>query len=339
MKLNRLLAVIALVILPWQASIVSAADNNIVAVFNGEAITMQQIRDSNATEIFEAEKKLYDLQYAALRSLLIDKIIALDPRAKGLNAEKFLSTYVVSPKPVSDEAVAQFIIERHIPKERVNANLKEQVRQYMTQQQIVTQVDAWLDKQLPKHQVSIQLGKPVEPRFNVDISRAPFRGNPEALVTIVEYSDFQCPYCAKVNPTLYQLTEQYGDKVKIAYKHLPLNELHPKAQKAAEAAVCVAQQGNEPFWAFHNKMFENQGNLELGQLKDYVNELKLDIKLFNECLNNPETAKRVAADAAEAHSVGLVATPAFLINGRLVQGALGLNDFKAVIDEELAAQH
>ena len=114
-----------------------------------------------------------------------------------------------------------------------------------------------------KHKVKINLPKPIEPRFKVDISNAAYRGGKNAKVTIVEYSDFQCHYCADVSATLDQLSNEYGDKIKIVYKHFPLSSMHPIAAKAGEASICAQQQGMDNFWKLHDRMFENQKSLSV----------------------------------------------------------------------------
>ena len=311
------------------------AEEPIAASINGEKIPMNLLNKGNELDIFEAEKTLYNLRMNNLRSLLISKLIKLDPKSKGLDEDAYISQYVAKPIPVNDQMVDTFIRQRQYPANKINTNLKEQVRRFLTSQQISQQVDWWFQAQQAKHQIEIKLSAPVEPRFEVDISKAAYRGNKNAPVTIVEFSDFQCPYCTRVNTTLSQLTDEYGDKVQVVFKHFPLSSIHPEAIKAAEASECAQEQGMNEFWLLHDKMFSQQRSLSVGLIKDMAKELGLESEKFNQCLMSEKYAQRVADDTKEALSLGVKSTPAFFINGRFLNGAQPFEIFKNIIDEEL----
>jgi protein-disulfide isomerase len=159
------------------------------------------------------------------------------------------------------------------------------------------------------------------------------RGNVSAPITIVEYSDFQCPFCKRVQPTLDQLLKDYNGKIKLYYKHFPLNQIHPYAQKAAEASECAADQGK--FWEYHDKLFENQNALDIQSLKKYAAELGLDTNKFNSCLDNGDKASQVNTELQEGISNGVSGTPTFFINGIELVGAQPYDAFKQIIDSEL----
>ncbi len=161
----------------------------------------------------------------------------------------------------------------------------------------------------------------------------PVKGNTNAKVTIVEFSDFQCPACGAMYPVLKQLDAEFSDRVKFVYKDFPLTSIHPFAQKAAEASECADKQGK--FWVFHDKLFENQQNLAISDLKQYAVDLGLDSGQFNQCLDSGEFANEVAKDAADAQSLGATGTPTFFINGFRYSG-MSFEQFKQVIDRELA---
>jgi len=157
----------------------------------------------------------------------------------------------------------------------------------------------------------------------------------DALVTIIEYSDFQCPYCSRVVPTIKKIEENYGGDVKIIFKHFPLS-FHPDAQKAAEASECARDQGK--FWEYHDKLFENQVALKVDDLKKYARELGLDPAVFNSCLDSGEKESLVKSDLAEGQSKGVRGTPSFLINGQLVVGTQPYEKFAEVIDVMLEVE-
>ncbi len=312
----------------------AANSNEIVASINGENITLSSISKGNELEIYEAEKSLYELYPTGLRDLLISKLIKLDPNSSGLSEDEYIAKFIARPSPVSDTQVDSFIVQRKIPQEKVNTNLKEQVRSFLVSQQIAQQVEFWLAVQKDKYNVKVNLVKPSEPRFQINIDNVAYRGGKNAPVTIVEFSDFQCPYCVRANETLLQLNEIYGDKIKVVYKQFPLSSIHPEAQKASEAVLCAQEQGMDKFWLLHDKMFANQRNLAIGPIKDMAKEIGLKDP-FNQCLTSGQFAEKVKQDLNEGLSLGVNSTPAFFINGRFVKGALPLESFQLIIDEEL----
>ncbi len=317
-------------------SVTQAKSDQAAAIINGEVISFDSIESDSKLEVYEAKLKLYQIREAGLKSVLVEKLIALDPRSKGLSDNDFLAQFVIKPPTISDNEIDDFIKRRRIPQNQVSDPLKEQVRQYLMQGEVSKQIDRWVEKESKKHQVVINLVKPEEPRFDIDIKGAPYRGNKDAKVTIVEFSDFQCPFCSKVNDTLYEISQMYGDKIKVVYKHFPLDSIHPVAQSAARATVCAQQQGMDKFWALHNKLFENYRSLSAGRVKDFAKEIGVNTDKFNQCLTDPEVAERVQSDMSQGLALGVESTPAFFINGRFIKGALPLEQFKKVIDEELA---
>jgi len=168
---------------------------------------------------------------------------------------------------------------------------------------------------------------------SVNIAGAQVKGPANAPVTIVEFSDFQCPFCARVVPTLKRIEEEYKDNVRIVWKHLPL-EIHKDAVGAALAAESAAKQGK--FWEFHDVLFANQKKLGPEDVKQHAKELRLDMKRFETDLLNSEDQKRIDADVAEAKALGINGTPGIFVNGRFVEGAQPYEVFAKIIDEELA---
>ncbi len=168
----------------------------------------------------------------------------------------------------------------------------------------------------------------------------PVRGPKDAKVTIVEFSDFQCPYCARAHQTLSdQVMKEYSGKVKLVYKNFPLG-FHPWAEPAAIASACAFEQDPEAFWKLYDYFFANQQQLNPQNIKEKsqaeLKGTKVNLDKWNDCYDNKKTLDKVKADMAEGQSVGVTGTPAFLINGRKISGAQPFQNFKAVIDDELA---
>lgn len=157
-------------------------------------------------------------------------------------------------------------------------------------------------------------------------------GNKNAKVKMVEYSDFQCPFCLRSYPTLKEVVKKYGDQISFEYKHFPLS-FHPMAQKAAEASECAGEQGR--FWAMHDKLFENQEAFSVENFKQWAGDIGLNKKTFAACLDEGRFAAKVQADATEGSSLGVDGTPTTFVNGTPVVGAQPLEAFTAAIDAAL----
>lgn len=168
----------------------------------------------------------------------------------------------------------------------------------------------------------------------IPLEDEPFLGNDSAKVTIVVFSDFQCPFCKKGEDTLMTgVYPQYNGTIRIYFKHFPLTQIHQFAQKAAEASECAADQGK--FWEMHDLLFANNNKLDSDSLKKYAVELGLDSEKFNQCLDSGEKAAVVNADMKLGESLGVRATPTFYINGKKLEGAKPAYSFALLIDEEL----
>jgi len=160
------------------------------------------------------------------------------------------------------------------------------------------------------------------------------RGNPEAKVTIFEYSDYECPFCARFHPTLKQILTDYPEDVNWVYRHFPLDSIHPQARPAAIAAECAGEQGK--FWEFSDALFENQANLSSDLYGQLAGDLGLNTAQFNECVSSGKYADKVESDFQEGISVGVTGTPGSFINGVIIPGALPYESVKAEIDKALA---
>jgi protein-disulfide isomerase len=172
------------------------------------------------------------------------------------------------------------------------------------------------------------------PRYdvNVDADDA-VQGGADAAVTLIEFSDFQCPFCARVMPTLKRVRETYGDRVRIVWKDFPLTAIHPQAFKAAEAGQCAREQGK--FWEYHDRLFGNQQALETEFLKKHAADEGLDAAQFNACMDTAKYGDRVQEQMGIGTRLGVSSTPTVFVNGRLVSGAQPYEVFAAIIDEEL----
>ncbi len=174
----------------------------------------------------------------------------------------------------------------------------------------------------------------------INLNGVPMRGNLNAKVTIVEYSDFQCPFCSRAYNTVEtEVLKQYGDKVRLVYKNFPLTEIHPWAAGAALATACARRQNAEGFWKLYDFLFQNQQAITADNLKEkaqaVVKDAGLDVAAFDTCFDDQTGLDLVTMDETEAQSLGVRSTPTFFVNGRKLEGAVPFENFKAVIDDAL----
>ena len=189
-------------------------------------------------------------------------------------------------------------------------------------------------RQRPKRQRAGggQTGKPdlpLGPRQDVALGDAPVRGSRNAPMMIVEFADYQCPYCQQMHPELKILQQELAGKVAVAFKDFPL-AMHANAEKAAEAARCAGEQGK--YWDFHDMLFHNSDNLEVAQIKQYAHDLKLNQANFEACLDSGKEAAAVQKDQAQGKQLGVRATPSFFFNGRLFTGAMDYFTLRSLVE-------
>lgn len=193
--------------------------------------------------------------------------------------------------------------------------------------------------QVPTQQVQ-PAAQPQQPARldNVSVDDDPAIGPDDAPVTIVEFSDFQCPYCLRFQQDTFDaLMEQYGDKIRFVYRDFPLSSIHPQAEKAAEAGQCAYEQGK--FWEMHDAIYANQQiDISISALKGLAQQIQLDEDQFDQCLDSGKYAQEIAKDTQDGNAYGVTGTPTFFINGVTLVGAQPLSAFQTIIDQELAAQ-
>ena len=212
--------------------------------------------------------------------------------------------------------------------------MREQIRGHLQNQKLTAKREEFLKSLRSQAKVVVNLKPPPVFRVAVSVDGAPFKGPAKAPVTIVEFSDFHCPFCRRVIPTLAQLESQYGEKIKLVFRDFPIESLHPGAIKAHEAARCANEQGK--FWPYHDKLFAGPSSSSPELFKGLAKEVGLDAVAFETCLGSGKYQAAIKQDIEEGNRVGVTGTPAFFINGRLISGAQPLEAFARVIDDELA---
>ena len=162
------------------------------------------------------------------------------------------------------------------------------------------------------------------------------RGNPEAAMTLVEFSDLECPFCRQFHPTILQALQEYGDDVRWVYKHFPLDGLHPQARPAAEASECVwEQKGNDGFWQFVDAMFEEQERLGSAFYREAAEQIEVNLAQFDDCVSTRKYQNKVEQDYQQGIQAGVSGTPGSYVNGVVVGGAVPYSQLKSIIDSQL----
>jgi protein-disulfide isomerase len=214
-------------------------------------------------------------------------------------------------------------------------SLEDQIKNYLNAQRVQARQQEFLKSLRASARIEVFLTPPPIVRSEVATFGAPVRGASDAPVTIVEFSDFHCPFCRKIQQVLDQVRVKYGDKIQIVYRDFPLDNLHPQARAAAEAGQCATEQGK--FWEFHDKVFKNDPDASPATLDRFAKEAGMDVSAFAACRISGKYKTSVQTSNQEGAKLGITGTPTFFINGRILVGAQPLEAFARIIDEELAA--
>jgi protein-disulfide isomerase len=313
-----------------------------LATVNGESITDDQVQKAAAPALERLESKRQQFLVTlerdkkaavedALEEIVNDKLLAAEAKKRNISVSDLVQQEVDNKVAVpNEEAVRKFYDDN---KAVINGSFIEtalQIRNYLMEHAHDNALSALLAK-LKKDYGYKSL---VEPdRMTVQIQGHPSKGPADAPVTIVEFSDFECPFCGGLFPTLKKVEEDYKEKVRIVYRQFPLNNLHPHAQKAAEASLCANEQNK--FWQLHDAMFTDQQNLTVEDLKSKAASLSLNTANFATCLDSGKFAAAIRESLAEGNKVGVDGTPALFINGRYLGGNQPYDEIAKIIEDEL----
>jgi protein-disulfide isomerase len=312
-----------------------------VAKISGKVVTAGELDELVKKDLAQLEQQYQEQRYQVRRNALEAMVRqrAFDERAKakGVSRDELVNQEIVAkiPEPTDEEIRALYDRakaggQQLPPLDQVKGDIARFIKNQKGQGALAEYYE-----QLKKEMgVEILLAPYEPPKVAVDAT-GPSKGPQNAPITIVEFSDFECPYCVRAEETVKQVLEAYPDKIRLVYRDYPL-PMHAKAPKAAEAAHCAGDQGK--YWEMHDKLFANAQKLEVADLKAHAREVGLDGGKFDQCLDSSEKAKVVEAHKKAGEEAGVSGTPAFFINGRPLSGAQPLEAFKTVIDEELKAK-
>ncbi len=308
-----------------------------MAVFDGQAIYESQLPVGEQAQLQRMLQQVYGVRMRALHAVLDKKLIEAEAKKKDVSVDELYKMEVVSKTadPSEDEVRAYYQSRQAQYKQQPYDSVKDEIWQGLKKVAIQKTDAAYVQGLLQQAMNNRELVLLVSPpKIDVSADPARLRGDSNAAVTIIEFSDFSCSFCKKAESTLNEVLAKYPGKVKVGYRDFPLKQLRPHAEMAAEASRCAGEQGK--YWEYHDLLFANPAKEERDDLIADARALKLDEKQFDACLSGGRYKSQVEQDMQLGIRNGVVAAPAFFIDGVLVNGSEPAGVLEKKIDEELS---
>jgi len=306
----------------------------VVARVSGTDLTLSDLQQDEGGKLLQAEYQYYLNERKALEELIDNRLLRDEARKKNITLEQLLETEVY--KGVKDPTEDQLeVYYEGLDTQEPYQSVREDVLQHIRELRRTKARAAYVEQLRKEAKINVML---MPPSAQVNVSKAYARGSENAPVVLVEFADYQCPYCQKVNPQIQQLKKEYGDNLTVIYKDFPL-PMHHGSEKAAEASRCAGEQGK--FWEYHDVLFYSK-LLDVDALKEHARVLKLDGDRFDTCLDSGAETGAVKKDLDEAKSLGLTGTPSFFVNGHFFSGVVDYAALKDIVNQQLnlaATQH
>ena len=303
-----------------------------VAEVNGGAILASELDERVSSRLARLRQEEYDLRRQTLDELIAERLLAAEAGKRGLSAEELVKQEIDKKITPPDEAQIEAIYEQN--KLRFGSATKKEaivrIREVLTQRAIADRRTLYEKELRGAARVAVRLEPP---RAQVAIpAKAPATGPTQAPVTIVEFTDYQCPYCHQAQMTIDEVLRRYEGKVRLVHLDFPL-DFHSEAVPAARAARCAGEQGK--FWEYHHSLMTQNGSLQPDDLKDRAAKLRLSERAFGSCLSSDRHDASIQAELKQGTDLGVTGTPAYFVNGRMLSGAHPVESFSEVIDSEL----
>jgi protein-disulfide isomerase len=339
----KMVAVATAVLLPGLVTTVHGAGDaqitpatSVVAQVGDTQITEEQLEKQSAADLeraraglLQARYQYYSAERDAVGKEIDQALLAEEARDESVTVDELLKRHVESKiKNPSEETLRFYFL--NIKTDQPYSAVRPKIVDRIHSLQEKKYTDEYVKSLRAKRKITILLEPP---REEVAVGDTPVIGPSDARVTVVEFADFQCPYCRAVEPTLSQLRDQYKDKIRYSYRDFPL-PMHPYAEKAAEASRCAGEQGQ--YWPYHDRLFSGDAeSLSDARLRSTAAELKLDTDKFAKCLDSSKEQGAVAKDFDQGKSLGITGTPSFFINGYYVSGAVSYDQLRELVDQQL----
>jgi protein-disulfide isomerase len=307
---------------------VAQNDSSVVAEIAGRKVTTDELEQKEAGKLLQAKYKYYLAQRDALEQFIDDQLLEMQAKKEGVTLDELFKRHVAVnvPEPTEDQLRFYYEgVQTDESYESARSHIIDTVHQLRTKKAR----DAYIADLRAQYGVVVELA---QPSAQVEVGNDPRLGPEKAPVQIVEFADYECPYCQNVNEDLKKVRDQFGEQVSLVYKDFPL-PMHPLASRAAEAARCAGEQGK--FWEFHDLLFASK-KLHTTELKEQARAMKLDGGRFDKCLDTGEQGALVKKDSQEAQRLGLQGTPSFFINGHFMSGSVGYSKLRDTVLQELS---
>lgn len=321
---------------PASLAAADTATPEVLATVDGEEIRRSDLPAGTAEELALLDnsyrQQRYTILQEALRNIVAERMLTTEAAKRGVTVRELVAAELgTPPEPTDAEITAWYGQNRSRLQGQPLDQLRDQIREHLLSIRAAAAADA-LDDRLRESYVVETFLDPY--RIALDNEGSPALGPDDAAVTLVEFSDFECPFCGRFAPTVKRIEENYGDRVRIVYRQFPIPSLHPRAFKAAEASLCAHEQ--ERFWDFHDVLFQEQDRLTVRELKERAGRLDLDQAAFDQCLDSGRFVEQVERDQGEGRAAGVTGTPALFVNGIPIPGgAVDYDVVAAALDAEL----
>lgn len=313
------------------ARVTTGGGSEVLAVVGGVDLTRAEVEALAPDQFLQLRRQLHQLTEQALDEAVRQKLLELEAESRGMSVPELLAAEVDSMLPQPTDAQIDSVYAEHVDQLGVpRDSVAERIRDFLLDRGRRSQLASYMGSLNAQYGVESRLELP---RTEVASAGFPARGPEDAPVTIVEFGDFECPYCYRVIAALDRILEDYGESVRLVYRQFPLRAIHPHAQKASEASLCAHEQGR--FWEMHDAIYAVRGSAGVDALKQMARELGIEAERFSVCLDSGRYAPEVEADMQAGSKAGVTGTPALFINGRFLSGAQPYEVIARIVDDEL----
>ena len=315
-----------------QSASAQSSDEKPAAVIGNELLYEKDYAPALQGQLQKIRMAEYELKRKALEAVINKRLLQAEAAKRGVKEEDLLRQEADSRVAEPDESeVERLFVQQMLQGSGQLAHSKDEIRQQM-KEKVIAQVREQFFRGL-REQAGVKMYL-LPPAIDVSYDSSRVRGNPNAKITLVEFSDFQCPFCRQAYTTVKNLLQKYDGKIKLAYRDLPLQDVRADISGAGEACRCAGDQGQ--FWPYHDLLFENQFGHDSGAFREFSRSLNLNLEQFDECLESGKYKAKVREDFQEAIRLGATGTPYFFINGVPLTGARPQPEFEAIIEAQLA---
>src|SRR6266849_7310464 len=322
---HRMLLLSLALLLSSPVSSQNEAQMTTVAEIDGQRISLQDLKQASGEPLARLEEQTYQLKQQKLQQMIEDRLLAREARRRNISLELLICAEITSKAAEVAPAEIHRVYELNRGQlQKPESEVEGQLRSLLHDQKVAERRHEFAKSLEATAKVSVYLEPPSPFRAEVGVD-GPSRGAADALVTIVEFEDFQCPFCKKALESLQQVLIRYKDKVKLVHRDFPLQPLHPASLKAHEAGRCAEEQGK--FWEYRDLLYKNAPAAGPEQLTSYASQLGMNLPDFKKCLDSDNFKAVVQKDEEEGVRLGVQGTPAFFINGRLLSGAQPESEF------------